>query len=75
MNRHPFVSAAGAVLASAMFLNTQVAAQILRIGEMNTQQIQALDLAKTVVLIPRGRRCSGTHARCRAAPERRACQV
>jgi len=35
-------------------LNTQVAAQILRIGEMNTLQIRALDLAKTVVLIPGG---------------------
>ena len=54
MNHHQFVSAAGVVLAGAMFLNTQVAAQILRIGEMNTQQIQALDLAKTVVLIPGG---------------------
>jgi creatinine amidohydrolase/Fe(II)-dependent formamide hydrolase-like protein len=37
-----------------MFLNTQIAAQILRIGEMNTQQIHALDLARTVILIPGG---------------------
>jgi creatinine amidohydrolase/Fe(II)-dependent formamide hydrolase-like protein len=41
-------------LAGAMFVTPQVAAQILRIGEMNTQQIQALGLAKTVVLIPGG---------------------
>src|SRR5947207_6043767 len=54
MKRYQWVLAAGVVLAGAMFLNTQVAAQILRIGEMNTQQIQALDLAKTVVLIPGG---------------------
>jgi len=54
MKRHQWVSSAGVVLAGAMFLNTQVPAQILRIGEMNTQQIQALDLAKTVVLIPGG---------------------
>jgi creatinine amidohydrolase/Fe(II)-dependent formamide hydrolase-like protein len=53
MKRYHWVSAAG-VLAGMMFLNSQVAAQILRIGEMNTQQIQALDLPKTVVLIPGG---------------------
>ena len=54
MKRYRGVSAAGVVLACATFLDTQVAAQVLRIGEMNTQQIQALDLAKTVVLIPGG---------------------
>ena len=37
-----------------MSLSQQVAAQVLRIGEMNTRQIQALDLRKTVVLIPGG---------------------
>ena len=52
--RYQWFSAAGLVLAGVMFLNPQVAAQILRIGEMNTQQIQALDLPKTVVLIPGG---------------------
>jgi creatinine amidohydrolase/Fe(II)-dependent formamide hydrolase-like protein len=54
MKRDRFVSSAAVALAGTMFLNTQVAAQILRIGEMNTQQIRALDLAKTVVLIPGG---------------------
>lgn len=39
-------------LAGTMFLNTQVAAQILRIADLNTQQIRTLDLAKTVTLIP-----------------------
>jgi hypothetical protein len=43
MKRYQWVSAAGVVLAGVMFLNPQLAAQILRIGEMNTQQIQALD--------------------------------
>ena len=54
MKRDRFVSSAAVALAGTMFLNTQVAAQILRIGEMNTQRIRALDLAKTVVLIPGG---------------------
>src|ERR1700758_3203244 len=54
MNRYPCFSAAGVVLAGVMFLNTQATAQILRIGEMNTRQIQALDLSRTVVLIPGG---------------------
>jgi creatinine amidohydrolase len=54
MKRDRFVSSAAVALAGTMFLNTQVGAQILRIGEMNTQQIRALDLAKTVVLIPGG---------------------
>ena len=55
MIRYQCFSAAGGVLAGVMFLNPQVvAAQILKIGEMNTQQIQALDLPKTVVLIPGG---------------------
>ena len=54
MKRSRFVSYARLILAGTMFLNTQIAAQILRIGEMNTQQIHALDLAKTVILIPGG---------------------
>ena len=54
MKCYEWVSAAGVVLAGVTFLNPQVAAQILRIGEMNTQQIQALDLPKTAVLIPGG---------------------
>ncbi len=54
MKRYPCCSAAVVVLAGVIFLNLKVAAQILRIGEMNTQQIQALDLPKTVVLIPGG---------------------
>ena len=54
MKRDRFVSSAAVALAGTMFLSTQVAAQILRIGDMNTRQIRALDLAKTVVLIPGG---------------------
>lgn len=54
MKRAHFLSAAAVSLAGTLFLHTQVAAQILRIGEMNTQQIRALDVAKTVVLIPGG---------------------
>jgi len=54
MKRYRGVSAAGVVLACATFLDTQVAAQVLRIGEMNTRQIQALDLSRTVVLVPGG---------------------
>jgi len=55
MKRYQRLSAAGILLATMMFLTSQpVAAQILRIGEMNTQQIRALDLQKTVVLIPGG---------------------
>src|SRR5215467_1338603 len=55
MKRYPRFSATGILLAAVMFSTSQqVAAQILRIGEMNTQQIQALSLTKTVVLIPGG---------------------
>ena len=54
LKRYRWVSAAGVVLAGVTFLDTQVAAQVLRIGEMNTRQIQALDLSKTVVLVPGG---------------------
>jgi len=54
MKPYQCLTAAAVVLAGVMFLNPQVAAQILRIGEMNTQQIHALDLPKTVVLIPGG---------------------
>jgi hypothetical protein len=46
-------SAAGILLAAMMFSTSEpVAAQILRIGEMNTQQIRALNLQRTVVLTP-----------------------
>src|SRR5258708_39919380 len=54
MKRYQRFSAAGILLAAVVFSSQQVAAQILRIGEMNTPQIQALDLLKTVVLIPGG---------------------
>jgi creatinine amidohydrolase len=47
-------SAAGILLAAVMFLSQQVRAQVVRIAEMNTRQIQALNLQKTVVLIPGG---------------------
>lgn len=35
-----------------MFFGTNAAAQIVQIGEMNTEQILALDLARTVILLP-----------------------
>src|SRR5207249_7875409 len=54
MKRCQHFSADGVLLAGLMSLSQQVAAQVLRIGEMNTRQIQALDLRKTVVLIPGG---------------------
>ena len=54
MKRYQRFSVAGILLAAMMFLSQQVAAQILRIAEMNTRQIQALNLQKTVVLIPGG---------------------
>src|SRR5216684_2837860 len=55
MKRYQRFSAAGILLAAAMFSTSQqVAAQVLRIAEMNTQQIRALNLQKTVVLIPGG---------------------
>ena len=44
----------GIVLAAMMFLSEQVAAQVVRIAEMNTRQIRALNLQKTVVVIPGG---------------------
>ena len=46
--------AAGTLLAGMMFLSQQVAAQVFMIAEMNTRQIQGLNLQKTVVLIPGG---------------------
>src|SRR5271165_3517923 len=52
MKRHRLLFSAVLCLAGTMILNTQVAAQILRIADMNTQQIRALDLAKTVILVP-----------------------
>jgi creatinine amidohydrolase/Fe(II)-dependent formamide hydrolase-like protein len=39
-------------LAATIFLGAKMEAQIVPIGEMNTQQIRALDLAKTVILMP-----------------------
>jgi creatinine amidohydrolase len=54
MKRYQRSSAAGILLAAVMFLSQQVAAQVVRIAEMNTRQIQALNLQKTVVLIPGG---------------------
>jgi creatinine amidohydrolase/Fe(II)-dependent formamide hydrolase-like protein len=54
MNRCQRFLAAGTLLAGMMFLSQQVAAQVLRIAEMNTRQVQALNLQKTVVLIPGG---------------------
>ncbi len=55
MKRYQRFSAAGILLAAAMFsASQQVAAQVLRIAEMNTQQIRALNLQKTAVLIPGG---------------------
>ena len=46
--------AARVLLAGMMFSSQQVEAQVPRIAEMNTRQIQALNLQKTVVLIPGG---------------------
>jgi len=54
MNRFERLLATGTLLAGMSFLSPQVAAQVLRIAEMNTRQIQALNLKKTVVLIPGG---------------------
>jgi creatinine amidohydrolase len=54
MNRCRRFLAGGILLAGAIFLSQQVAAQVLRIAEMNTRQIQALNLPRTVVLIPGG---------------------
>lgn len=47
-----FVRCAIVTPALMMFLDTNSAAQIMQIGQMNTQQIRALDLAKTVILMP-----------------------
>jgi creatinine amidohydrolase/Fe(II)-dependent formamide hydrolase-like protein len=54
MKRYQRFAAAGILLAAEMFLSQQVAAQVIRIAEMNTRQIQALNLHQTVVLIPGG---------------------
>ncbi len=54
MKRYRRFSAAGILLAAVMFFGQQVAAQVVRIAEMNTRQIRALNLQKTVVLIPGG---------------------
>src|SRR6202165_184829 len=54
MNRSQRFSAAGILLAGMMFSDQQVAVQVFRIAEMNTRQIQVLDLPKTVVVIPGG---------------------
>jgi creatinine amidohydrolase/Fe(II)-dependent formamide hydrolase-like protein len=52
MKRHRLLFSSLLCLAGTMFLNTQIAAQILRIADTNTRQIRTLDLAKTVILIP-----------------------
>src|ERR1700694_1654362 len=54
MNRSQRFSAAGILLAGMMFSDQQVAVQVFRIAEMNTRQIQVLNLQKTVVVIPGG---------------------
>ncbi len=54
MNRSQRLLAAGTLLAGVMLLSEQVVAQVFRIAEMNTRQIQALNLQRTVVLIPGG---------------------
>jgi creatinine amidohydrolase/Fe(II)-dependent formamide hydrolase-like protein len=54
MNRCQRLLAAGPLLAGMIFWSQQVAAQVFRIAEMNTREIQALNLQKTVVLIPGG---------------------
>ena len=54
MKRYRRFSAAGILLPAVMFFGQQVAAQVVRIAEMNTRQIRALNLQKTVVLIPGG---------------------
>jgi len=54
MNRCRRFSAAGILIAGMLFSSWQGAAQVVRIAEMNTRQIQALNLPKTVVLIPGG---------------------
>jgi len=54
MNRSQRLLAAGTLLAGVMLLSQQVVAQVFRIAEMNTRQIQALNLQRTVVLIPGG---------------------
>jgi creatinine amidohydrolase len=54
MNRCQRFWAVGTLLAGMIFLSQRVAAQVFRIAEMNTRQIQALNLQKTVVVIPGG---------------------
>ena len=44
MNRSQRLLAAGTLLAGVMLLSQQVVAQVFRIAEMNTRQIQALNL-------------------------------
>lgn len=54
MNGYQYFVAAGILLASMTFPVQQVSAQIIRLAEMNTRQIQALNLQRTVVIIPGG---------------------
>lgn len=54
MDRCQRLLAGGTLLAGMIFSGQQSSAQVLRIAEMNTRQIQALNLQKTVVLIPGG---------------------
>lgn len=52
MQRGRFVLYAVVALVGTLFLGTNMAAQVVQIGAMNTQQIRALDLSKTVILMP-----------------------
>ena len=54
MKRCQRLLAAGTLLAGMIFWSQQVVTQVFRIAEMNTRQIQTLNLQKTVVLIPGG---------------------
>lgn len=54
MNRCHRLFAANALLAGMILWNRPAAAQIFRIAEMNTRQIQSLNLQRTVVLSPGG---------------------
>jgi creatinine amidohydrolase/Fe(II)-dependent formamide hydrolase-like protein len=54
MNRCQRLLVVGTLLAGMISFSQQVVAQVFRITEMNTREIQALNLQKTVVLIPGG---------------------
>ena len=44
----------GLFVSACLFATGRSAAQVLRVAELNTQQIRALDRTKTVVLLPGG---------------------